>query len=86
MVDQPSRCNEVCHVYDSASQLGHYYTGRDPPQMVADREFRSDLYYRLDVFPVRLLALREHREDITPIVRHIVNGSIRPCSQLFSPA
>jgi len=25
MVDQPSRCNEVCHVYDSASQLGHYY-------------------------------------------------------------
>ena len=25
MVDQPSRCNEGCHVYDSASQLGHYY-------------------------------------------------------------
>jgi hypothetical protein len=27
MVDQPSRRNELCHVYDSASQLGHYYAG-----------------------------------------------------------
>jgi len=59
MVDQLSRCNEVCHVCDRASQLGHYYTGRDLPQMVVDREFRSDLYYRLNVFPVRLLALRD---------------------------
>ena len=86
MVDQLSRCNEVCHVCDRASQLGHYYTGRDLPQMVVDREFRSDLYYRLNVFPVRLLALREHREDITPLVRRFVNGSIGHCSQLCSPA
>jgi len=86
MVDQPSRCNEVCHVYDSASQLGHYYTGCDLPQMVVDREFRSDLFYRLNVFPVRLAALRKRREDITPLVRHFVNVSIGHCSQLCSPA
>ena len=86
MVGQPSRCNELCRVYDSASKLGHYYTGRDLPQMVVDREFRSDLYYRLNVFPVRLLALREHREEVTPLVRHFVNGSIGHCSQLCSPA
>jgi transcriptional regulator of aromatic amino acid metabolism len=86
MVDQPSRCNEVCHVYDSASQLGHYYTGCDLPQMVVDREFRSDLFYRLKVVPVRLAALRKRREDITPLVRHFVNVSIGHCSQLCSPA
>jgi formate hydrogenlyase transcriptional activator len=48
-------------------------TSRDLPQMVADREFRSDLYYRLNVFPVRLPALRERAEDIALLVRHFVN-------------
>jgi formate hydrogenlyase transcriptional activator len=48
-------------------------TSRDLPQMVADREFRSDLYYRLNVFPVRLPALRERLEDIALLVRHFVN-------------
>jgi len=47
-------------------------TSRDLPQMVADREFRSDLYYRLNVFPVRLPALRERSEDIMLLVRHFV--------------
>jgi len=48
-------------------------TSRDLPQMVADREFRSDLYYRLNVFPVRLPALRERSEDIVLLMRHFVH-------------
>ncbi len=48
-------------------------TSRDLLQMVANREFRSDLYYRLNVFPVRLPALRERSEDIGLLVRHFVH-------------
>ncbi|HXJ60924.1 MAG TPA: sigma 54-interacting transcriptional regulator [Verrucomicrobiae bacterium] len=45
-------------------------TSRNLPQMLADREFRSDLYYRLNVFPLRLPALRERLDDIPSLVRH----------------
>ncbi|MDB6037888.1 MAG: Formate hydrogenlyase transcriptional activator [Verrucomicrobiales bacterium] len=48
-------------------------TSRNLPQMVANREFRSDLYYRLNVFPVHLPALRERPEDIGLLVRHFVD-------------
>jgi formate hydrogenlyase transcriptional activator len=47
-------------------------TNRDLEKMVADREFRSDLYYRLNVFPIRIPPLRDRREDIPVLVSYFV--------------
>src|SRR3984893_18228549 len=47
-------------------------TNGDLSKLVAEKAFRSDLYYRLNVFPIQVPALRERREDIPLLVRYFV--------------
>ena len=64
-------------------------TNRDLGGRAAAGEFRPDLFYRLNVFPVTVPALRERREDIAPLVAHFLAKSARKLGRSFegvSPA
>jgi len=63
-------------------------THRDLVQMVEDKEFRADLYYRLGVFPVSLPPLRDRREDIPALTRHFLakySGRMHKAVETISP-
>jgi formate hydrogenlyase transcriptional activator len=57
-------------------------TNGDLSKLVAERAFRSDLYYRLNVFPIQVPALRERREDIPLLVRYFVQKFSRRQSKV----
>ncbi len=46
-------------------------TNKDLPKAVLDGEFREDLYYRLRVVPISIPPLRDRREDVEPLIRHL---------------
>jgi formate hydrogenlyase transcriptional activator len=52
-------------------------THRDLEEMILEKQFRSDLYYRLNVFPIRVPPLRERPEDIPLLVQHFVQQATR---------
>ncbi len=52
-------------------------TNRDLGRMVADKQFRSDLYYRLNVFPITAPPIRERPEDIPVLVRYFAQKYAR---------
>jgi len=52
-------------------------TNRDLTAMVESKEFRSDLFYRLNVFPIANPPLRDRQEDIAPLVRHFTRRLAR---------
>jgi PAS domain S-box-containing protein len=52
-------------------------TNRNLKQMMGDKLFRSDLYYRLKVFPITIPPLRDHPEDIPVLVRHFTQKCAR---------
>jgi transcriptional regulator with GAF, ATPase, and Fis domain len=52
-------------------------TNRDLAEMVKHGEFRADLYYRLNVFPIRIPPLRERHEDIPVLARHFLQQLAR---------
>ncbi len=62
-------------------------TNRDLEKMIREKEFREDLYYRLNVIPIKIPPLRERREDIRLLVDHmlekyseIINKKVLECS------
>jgi len=59
-------------------------TNRDLEQMMKEGKFRADLYYRLNVFPIHILPLKERRDDILTIARYFLS-KYAPTSLGLSP-
>jgi DNA-binding NtrC family response regulator len=59
-------------------------TNRDLEQAITRREFREDLYYRLNVFPVYVPPLRERAEDIEPLAEHFILKYAHTCGKRVS--
>src|ERR1700756_54540 len=60
-------------------------TNRNLEIMIANREFRSDLFYRLNVFPIRIPPLRERREDIPLLVSYFVQKFAKRMQKKIEP-
>ena len=58
-------------------------THRNLDEMVAERQFRSDLYYRLNVFPISIPPLRERPEDIPLLVRHFAGQFMKRMNKVI---
>jgi len=61
-------------------------TNRNLEEMIHQGKFREDLFYRLNVFPIRLVSLRERREDIPALVEHFLKLQERAASDLSPEA
>lgn len=59
-------------------------TNVDLEKKIKEQKFRSDLYYRLNVIPIKLLPLRERKEDILPIVEKLINKYNRISNKYIS--
>jgi transcriptional regulator with PAS, ATPase and Fis domain len=57
-------------------------TNRSLEEMIREGKFREDLYYRLNVFPIRLVPLRERREDIPALMAHFLGKHDRALSDV----
>jgi Nif-specific regulatory protein len=61
-------------------------TNRNLETMIEDGEFREDLYYRLNVFPINLPPLRDRLDDLTPLVGHFIAKFSRQMGVTAAPA
>ncbi len=59
-------------------------TNRDLVTEVKEKRFREDLYYRLNVFPIRCLALRERVADIVPLATRLLNQYSKSCGSVVN--